>query len=261
MATHSRRLLDIDSPISIRAQWARQHAIYGVRDEWNKIVRLAYGHRPDDENFDAPELIKGDDLPTAPLHVPQKQLEVSNDTLTINVGIIGAGAAGLFSAVMLEYINSQVTSVKFTYDILEADTTKRSGGRLYTYQFSDPPVPHDYYDVGAMRFPDHAIMTRYKCSLPLLYPCSPNNVVNSVFSLFTKLGMDKSALNPNGDDPPLGSLIEYFMQNIDPTSNLPQEPWRFNSVNQWGGYSNIAIFKGDDPWQFNTDQSLNIRPE
>ncbi|KAH8903391.1 amine oxidase [Coniochaeta sp. PMI_546] len=73
--------------------------------------------------------------------------------------------------------------------------------------------------------------------------------------------MDKSALNPNGDDPPLGSLIEYFMQNIDPTSNLPQEPWRFNSVNQWGGYSNIAIFKGDDPWQFNTDQSLNIRPD
>lgn len=160
MAAPHRRLLDITSPVSIRAQWARQHAIYGVQDEWNKIVRLAYGHAPDDEDFEAPELIKGDDLPPAPVQVPDEHATLGDDPLTVNVGIVGAGAAGLFTALILEYLNSTVKSVKFTYDILEADTTNRSGGRLYTYQFSDPPVPHDYYDVGAMRFPDHAIMTR-----------------------------------------------------------------------------------------------------
>ncbi|KAK4161764.1 hypothetical protein QBC43DRAFT_337014 [Cladorrhinum sp. PSN259] len=33
-------LLDINSPISIRAQWARQHAIYGIKEAWNKLLGL-----------------------------------------------------------------------------------------------------------------------------------------------------------------------------------------------------------------------------
>ena len=36
-----------------------------------------------------------------------------------------------------------------SYDILEADS--RVGGRIYTHHFSGEK--HDYYDVGAMRFP------------------------------------------------------------------------------------------------------------
>ena len=56
-----------------------------------------------------------------------------------------------------------------TYEILEAD--KRFGGRVYTHRFSDPKdaknpedakrAKHDYYDVGAMRFPDIDIMQKY----------------------------------------------------------------------------------------------------
>ena len=165
-------LLNIHSDISIRAQWARQHAIYGIKEEWNKLVRLAYGRRPDDKSLDVPELVKGDTLRKAPLNLktPPKDGKAGGDPLAVNVGIVGAGAAGLFSALVLEYLNTKQTSVKFTYDILEADTTKRSGGRLFTYNFS--PQPHDYYDVGAMRFPDHAVMTRYgmhsSSSLPQL---------------------------------------------------------------------------------------------
>ena len=43
-----------------------------------------------------------------------------------------------------------------SYEILEADN--RVGGRVYTHKFSD--APHDYYDVGAMRFPDIPIMAK-----------------------------------------------------------------------------------------------------
>jgi len=169
-------LLDINSPVSsIRAQWARQHAIYGIKEEWNKIVRLAYGRPPNDKSFDVPELIKGDTLGEAPLKMQPRDGTAGGDPLAINVGIVGAGAAGLFSALVLEYLNTAQTSVKFTYDILEADTTKRSGGRLYTHNFSQQP--HDYYDVGAMRFPNHAVMTRYGMHPSLLLFCSNMTVV------------------------------------------------------------------------------------
>ena len=59
------------------------------------------------------------------------------------VGIIGAGAAGLYSAILLE-------SLGIKYEILEADV--RPGGRIYTKYFdeakwekSNPGEP-DYYD-------------------------------------------------------------------------------------------------------------------
>lgn len=69
------------------------------------------------------------------------------------VCIIGAGAAGLYTAMMLKYLGA--TNV----DILEGNT--RVGGRCFTQ-----PLPsdakslpgatkdHNYYDVGAMRIPD-----------------------------------------------------------------------------------------------------------
>ena len=97
-------LLDIVSPISIRAQWARQHAIYGIKEEWNKLVRVAYGRRPDDKSLDVPELIKGDTLGEAPLKMRPKDGTAGGDTLAVKVGIVGAGAAGLFSALVLEYL-------------------------------------------------------------------------------------------------------------------------------------------------------------
>ena len=62
------------------------------------------------------------------------------------VCIIGAGATGLNTAMMLKYLG--VTNV----DILEAD--ERIGGRCYTHAFSGDAKNHNYYDVGAMRIPD-----------------------------------------------------------------------------------------------------------
>jgi hypothetical protein len=74
------------------------------------------------------------------------------------VGIVGAGVAGLFSAMLLEWLDSKLPELNISYDILEAAKENRLGGRLYTHHFSNEP--HDYYDVGAMRFPDNDIMNR-----------------------------------------------------------------------------------------------------
>jgi monoamine oxidase len=41
-------------------------------------------------------------------------------------------------------------------DFFEA--SDRIGGRCFTYKFSKRP--HDYYDVGAMRFPEIDVMAR-----------------------------------------------------------------------------------------------------
>ena len=81
-----------------------------------------------------------------------------------SVGIIGAGVAGMFTAMIFDYLNDRFgTNVK--YDILEAEGEHRVGGRLYTYKFpqrANQPEPgvHDYYDVGAMRFPKIQYMER-----------------------------------------------------------------------------------------------------
>lgn len=51
------------------------------------------------------------------------------------VGIIGAGVAGLYAAMVLQNLGMQ-------YEILEAQPS-HIGGRLYTHHFSDGP--NDYY--------------------------------------------------------------------------------------------------------------------
>lgn len=57
----------------------------------------------------------------------------------LKVGIVGAGAAGLYAAMLLD-------SLGIDYDIYEA--SNRIGGRIYTYRFSESADPADpaYYD-------------------------------------------------------------------------------------------------------------------
>jgi len=69
------------------------------------------------------------------------------------VCIVGAGMSGLYLAMMLEFLN-------IDYTILEG--SDRIGGRVYTHDFREkdstgrdiPKSDHNYYDVGAMRFPE-----------------------------------------------------------------------------------------------------------
>jgi hypothetical protein len=52
----------------------------------------------------------------------------------LTVGIVGAGAAGLYTAMILKDLG-------IPYEILEANSTV--GGRLFTHQFTS--APNDYY--------------------------------------------------------------------------------------------------------------------
>ncbi|KDR70001.1 hypothetical protein GALMADRAFT_282406 [Galerina marginata CBS 339.88] len=65
-----------------------------------------------------------------------------------SVAIIGAGVTGLRTAKLLQ-------DMGIPYKIFEA--SDRPGGRVFTYQFSPKTTQgkHDYYDVGAMRYPDN----------------------------------------------------------------------------------------------------------
>ncbi|KZS88538.1 FAD/NAD(P)-binding domain-containing protein [Sistotremastrum niveocremeum HHB9708] len=68
------------------------------------------------------------------------------------VCIIGAGAAGLYTAMILD-------SLGIPYQLLEA--SDRVGGRMHTYTFPPPNrSSYEYFELGAMRFPDTPYMKR-----------------------------------------------------------------------------------------------------
>jgi NAD(P)-binding Rossmann-like domain len=57
----------------------------------------------------------------------------------LSIGILGAGVAGLYTALMIDSLGPDSG---VTYEILEAD--ERVGGHLYTYRFEGHD-PNDYY--------------------------------------------------------------------------------------------------------------------
>ena len=74
--------------------------------------------------------------------------------------IVGAGVAGLYAAMILQDLGVE-------YEIIEA--SDRIGGRLHTHRFNgekgynaprNTPARYDYYDIGAMRFPEIPFMKR-----------------------------------------------------------------------------------------------------
>ena len=153
--------LDPSLTVSIRDQWAKQHADHAIRSVWNAHVRRSQSPGPD--GFLRHEIPPDGPLPQVPKPSPSDEHGALKDG-DYKVCIIGAGAAGLFTGLILDYLQQQC-AFEISYDILEAATSDRVGGRLYTYNFvADPPNnpqgPHDYYDVGAMRFPNNPVMGR-----------------------------------------------------------------------------------------------------
>ena len=75
------------------------------------------------------------------------------------MGIVGAGAAGLFTGMIFDHKEKYHLDVE--YEIFEAGDETRLGGRLHPRYFVKPPPGegnHEYYDVGAMRYPDSDVM-------------------------------------------------------------------------------------------------------
>jgi protoporphyrinogen oxidase len=70
--------------------------------------------------------------------------------LELPVCIIGAGVAGLYTAMIFQ-------SLGIKYHIVDADTRERVGGRLFTYHFSDGGK-YDYY-VCNIHLCSHRVLT------------------------------------------------------------------------------------------------------
>ncbi|EYE90055.1 flavin monoamine oxidase family protein [Aspergillus ruber CBS 135680] len=218
----------------IRNEWALKHAEEAIKNDWNDLVKqgtsIGTQRSPflsdDHELPDPVDKLVGD---------KPKPSEPAED-IVLNIGIIGAGAAGLFTGLLLDFLNKKyqekfkTKKVQFKYDILEA--SERVGGRLFTYNFDDSPINRDgsvnrnYYDVGAMRFPDNPVMER-------------------TFRLFNFLEMHK-AQDTQGAK--LGDLLPYYIKG-------DKEPWHFNGTTKWGDYASISA-QGLDPWKLNEDGKI-----
>ncbi|TDL14703.1 amine oxidase [Rickenella mellea] len=84
------------------------------------------------------------------LSIPTSSIHKSDEVAP--VGILGAGAGGLYTALILQDLG-------IPYRIIEA--RPEVGGRLFTYTFPNTTgAPYNYYDVGAMRFPKIDAMRR-----------------------------------------------------------------------------------------------------
>ncbi|KAF5512397.1 putative bifunctional amine oxidase [Colletotrichum aenigma] len=138
----------------------------------------------------------------------------------LKVGIIGAGAAGLYAAILLD-------SLGIEYDIHEV--SDRIGGRIYTYRFdqdtwanstSADPAYYDYYDVGAMRFP------------PMPY-------------------MDRVIGNKSW------SLIPYINQRVEEQHQVVKKPYIFKADNTFRRFNDITAQLQDpnsaSPSRYNID--------
>ncbi|CAM1507624.1 Fc.00g072650.m01.CDS01 [Cosmosporella sp. VM-42] len=161
------------SDISRKGQWAQRlvrqmfeqkvNAIRG-RQRLGPVLGTPHGR----EDFLAPisgelpeyEGYTWDNLPTDPLYEEDADTAAlaslrvgAEDHPPRKICIVGAGIAGLYIAMILDDLKIP----NLTYEILEANT--RVGGRIYTHYF-DRENPHDYCDIGAMRFPKIPIMDR-----------------------------------------------------------------------------------------------------
>jgi hypothetical protein len=167
--------------LSVRAQWARVHAAQAVTQSSKQLVNDYIDLQKKYQNS-VPRgifLLDPSSLPAArptcpetpDVLVPAPSLKhglgekgPKEDGDSTKVAIIGAGVSGLFTAMILQWLNENAVgddtkSFNVDYDILESSASV--GGRLFTYSFEpDNKHTHVYYDVGAMRFPDIDTMKR-----------------------------------------------------------------------------------------------------
>jgi hypothetical protein len=120
------------------------------------------------------------------------------------IGIIGAGTAGLYAAMILQSLN-------IDYEILESND--RIGGRIHTHRFNGEEgwnaavgsaARYDYFDVGAMRYPRIPFMDR-------------------VFKLFGIIGIEHLLIEYHLKGP--NNLMYYNNQpTLNPTVHTTVKP-------------------------------------
>ena len=145
---------------------------------------------------------------------------MSTLTLKLTLTLVIVGPAGLYTALILDDLD-------IPYHMLEAQD--RVGGRLFTYKFGDDfGSPHNYYDVGAMRFPHIKPMIRLwnlfnyehlnKGNDPLsdrLRPYIFGDDTSPTFRYFNGMRYRANAVPPPSDDP-FKSKAVIFDTNAQP---------------------------------------------
>ncbi|KAK3368443.1 hypothetical protein B0H63DRAFT_565133 [Podospora didyma] len=212
--------------LSAHTQWAAQLIRKVIADIENKASQ------------DVLSTVKADEKHQLPVRgtLQQKGADgsVVDEIQEFKIGIIGAGAAGLFTAMILDHLNEKY-QLNAKYEILEANTDDRLGGRLFTYYFKDKEGKslggHQYYDVGAMRFPHVSVMNR-------------------TFQLFEEVGIKEPV---DCDNPKPGDLIRYYFTGTNtPTlyngvqTNAPSKDFTANTFKITGLRPDIAAAHPDD---------------
>lgn len=148
-------------------EWARYVAQRTLDDDLNAVKALISQLRAEDPSgISLPNIPQDlDNTSITELYQITKQYTeggvVPPQANEFKIGIVGAGVSGLFTALLFDWLNEHPTlkgKLKIDYEIIEAADDSRVGGRLFTHHFS--PADHDYYDVGAMRFPENEVMNR-----------------------------------------------------------------------------------------------------
>nr|POF14366.1 putative bifunctional amine oxidase [Quercus suber] len=184
--------------------------------------------------------------------------------------IVGAGVTGLFIAMILDSLGIP----GLEYDILEA--SNRSGGRIYSHYFSE--VPHDYYDVGAMRFPDIEIMkSTFKLFKQLDLPLIPYyfNTESGAVKCPTMYN-DITLIDgePRGSDPFCvgetngGSVPDANVDNVKNLLDGAYEPFKkamatdfekgFKLLMQYDNYTTREILRSPPPAQNGLKSSKSL---
>ncbi|KAK4446245.1 hypothetical protein QBC34DRAFT_383396 [Podospora aff. communis PSN243] len=162
-------------PLTAHTQWAAHWIRKAIADIEDKAPTSILAT----EKADTRHLL----LVDGTLQQPDVDDSVKDEIKEFNIGIVGAGAAGLFTAMILDHLNEKY-NLNARYEILGANSDDRLGCRLFSYCFKDdngkPLGPHQYFDVGAM---------------------------DRTFELFNEVGM-KTPIDPAKPKP--GDLIPYY---------------------------------------------------
>lgn len=144
--------------LSWRSSWAQ----FAIAQQISKTLTSAQARAGDGAQM---PIGGGGAFPVDSEHLPRLEYKIpkptNNDPLT--VAVVGAGCAGLFVPMIFNKLRAtlkekNLPDLPVNCEVFEAGPENRLGGRVYTYKFSKDP--HDYYDVGAMRFPEIKIMKR-----------------------------------------------------------------------------------------------------
>jgi len=173
----------------IRAQIARRTVYDQVERSYQKLRNLTppVNISPLNLSGPAPGFMNLDIDPQKPIKFDLQCNQAK--PIHFHVGVIGAGTAGLYAAMILKDLG-------LSFEVLEA--SNRPGGRVWTHRFT--PKDGDYYEVGAMRFPNTPIMER-------------------IFKLLDALDITEDTT----DSPKQGRRIPYYYRG-------PNTPLYYNNI-------------------------------